>query len=507
LTTVTTTTAFYPSFVTFKSSSISKSQCDSLDDKQMEPITLQLGNTIKEVLGMSEKLAGFSQAQARCGSIIVRTPLDIAIVGRLLNLLRGAPVPVFALSRSLSFAMAIEGSVFELIDPSATSLQCEQDAQKPSFAQHLLRTIAASIVSAIGKTVSGFDVEREITELGQVVCKPNVSLLLKVHQAIKKALEQHLADDSQKIRGVSANRLYSFVSVSRFMALSTTTALKKFGGVNDLVITTVSEYGNNDDSRSMAVVEAVRTNNISLIIAVVVCVAIILLVVLVAIVAAFCYINRIKVGDHKVTPRHARAKVGITAQNLEDGIARVQVGPSLEATKEPENRYGFLAAARPGTQKNSSASAQTIDAFPSGIPNALRLKMSRRRRTNQRRKRKSRAVKKLSKVLAAATVRKVILDRRKNKSYSTAQPFSVVVAPVKPSTTADMSTVRNVRIGPRSRARMQNSDTPTSTTDGHHESRLFKPSRSKVQTDRHTGHESDSQGEQAGGAARHVGVV
>ena len=294
LTTDATTTSFYQVYVTFKSRSISKSECESLDDKQLESVTLQLRDTIKEVLSISQELKGFSQAETLCGSISVRTPLDIGIAGRLLKLLRGAPFPVFALSRSLNFGIAIEGSVLELIALSTTSLECEQKAQKPYFAEHLLRTIAASIVSAIGKTVSGFDVEREITELGQVVCKQSISVLLTVNQAIKVALDKHLADDSKRIRGVSLNRLYSFVSVSTFMALSATTTASKFGVGNDLETTTVSIYGKDDSSSSITADGAVKSNNLDFIITVIVCVAILLLLIFVVICIAccFCYTRR-----------------------------------------------------------------------------------------------------------------------------------------------------------------------------------------------------------------------
>ena len=136
--------------------------------------------------------------------------------------------------------------------------------------------------------------------------------------------------------------------------------------------------------------------------------------------------------------------------------------------------------------------------------------MSRRRRTNRRRKRKSRSTskrrKRLSKVLAAAKFRKVVLDRRKKQSPPKIQSFAVIVAPAMSNTTPDKTTKINVlRVGPRSRLHVQNSDTPTSASDGNNESRQIE--QSNAQTSRDTGHAFDSEDEQAGAPAMHVGVV
>ena len=209
----TTTSTVYMSFVTFTSKSISRSECIRLNQKQMNSIIVALGQEIKKRVGRQE-LPGYAKAIALCGSIIIETALDIKITGIILNLLRVDSLPVVAMSRTLEFEMVIyEGTVLELTDPSVSEKECKDMQNQQSFTKDLLSTIAASVKSAIDtqkSTVVSFDLEREITELGQVLCESAMVVRLPVHQNVKKTVEDYLEADYTKIAGISLNRKFAF---------------------------------------------------------------------------------------------------------------------------------------------------------------------------------------------------------------------------------------------------------------------------------------------------------
>ena len=291
---LTTTPVFYPSFVTFKSISISKEECDSLTDAQKESIASAVGAQIQTQLSLSQPPTGFSNQDVTCGSILVSTPLDIGIAGKLLRLLRSSSfwVPTSDFGE-MNFGMEIAGSVLELIDPSVSSEQCEKVIESsPSFSQDLLRTIATSVKRALGTKAEGFDIEREIVELGEVVCTSNIAVRLTMEQSIKQGLEKLIGDD-ERIRGSAVNKQFSFVTASTLTTPPLTTVVSSPVGITRVSPLVTTEVGSavinsgSDDTSG-------NTNSIT--IAVIVCAVILLLAIAIAVGAGYCYVKRRKCG-------------------------------------------------------------------------------------------------------------------------------------------------------------------------------------------------------------------
>lgn len=503
---LTTTPVFYPSFVTFKSTSISKEECDSLTDAQKESIASAIGAQIQKQLSLSQSPAGFSSQDVTCGSILVSTPLDIGVAGKLMKILRGSSfwVPTSNFGE-LNFGMEIAGSTLELIDPSVSSEQCEQVLESsPSFAQDLLRTIATSVKRAISKNAQAFDIEREIVELGEVVCTSNLAVRLTVDQSIKQALENFIGDD-KRIRGTAVNKQFSFVTVPKIESSPLTTVMSTPAGSTPASIPVTTNVGSAGNMVRLGGSNDGETNSIT--IAVVVCAAILLLAIIVAIFVGYFYVKRMNVGDPRITPRKRPPKVINFESNVEDGsyfnasstLSRSQILPLSEKVG-PENQYNSSKESdwRPGTHRSALNDDQAKE-FPHGIPYSLRLKMSRRRRTNQRRNRRSRNRK--PKVIP--------VDSRKTNSPSKLEPLQEinelsVLAPenhipnlrvgpqsrlhntgrqVQPSTfrigppsakkSETRGAVRSIRVGPRSRLPRQNANLPV-------DSPVYEPSSARM---------------------------
>jgi len=212
------------------------------------------------------------------------------------------------------------------------------------------------------------------------------------------------------------------------------------------------------------------TNSIT--IAVVVCATILLVAIVIAVGAGYLYVKRLNVRDPKITPkRRANKTRNIESKveaNVEDGsyfnssstLSRSQVLPHSEKVG-PENQYNSSKDWRPGTHRGAS-NGKHSEEFPTGIPYALRLKMSRRRRTNQRRNRRSRNRK--PKVIP--------VDSRTTNSPSKLQPLQEIHEVSKisrenieqsVSVFVPESHVPHLRVGPQSRVRNNRHQLQSST--------------------------------------------
>lgn len=288
----TTTPVFYPSFVTFRSTSISKEECENLSDAQKKSIASALDERIQTQLSLNNSPAGFSYEDVTCGSVKVSTPLDIGIAGKLLKLLRSASfwVPTRDFGE-LNFGMEIAGSVLELIDPSVSNEQCEKVIQSsPTFAQDLVSTIATSVSRAIGKNMNGFDIEREIVELGQVVCTSSILVRLTIHKTVKQALENFLGDNEKRIRGTALNKQFSFVMILTLETLPVTTVRSTSAEITIPAIPTT----NNGESSTLLQLGNDGDGTNSITIAVIVCVVVLLLAIIIAVGVGYCYVKRRK---------------------------------------------------------------------------------------------------------------------------------------------------------------------------------------------------------------------
>ena len=158
------------------------------------------------------------------------------------------------------------------------------------------------------------------------------------------------------------------------------------------------------------------------------------------------FMYAVKVRNPRITPKRrvSKSKIPIIAPpNLEDGsyfnsstLSRSQILPLSEKT-ESENQSDSSKDWRPG----SSRGASNGESLPTGIPYSLRLKMSRRRRNNQRRTRRSRNAK----------PKVVPLNGRKTNSPTKLQPIEEI--PSMSLIPSDQISVPSLRVGPPSRAR------------------------------------------------------
>ena len=165
------------------------------------------------------------------------------------------------------------------------------------------------------------------------------------------------------------------------------------------------------------------------------------------------------IGDHGVSPtaptKIAPSQDGNYYRNSWS-IPRHQIVPHSEQLWN-QNQYVPSKTPAPEVQQ-SRHKEQSLESFPKGVPYSLQLKMSRRRRTNQRRKhRRSRNAK----------PRVVPVDRRERNSPTKRQeePTMSYIAP-------DTISVEHIRLGPQNRSRQQTSLVSVGPTSGRRVNRI-----------------------------------
>ena len=144
---------------------------------------------------------------------------------------------------------------------------------------------------------------------------------------------------------------------------------------------------------------------------------------------------------HKVEPNKEDIEIG---GDYDSPSSRVKIVPQKDDKLiiEPEKRSSPTSSWRPG--RRPSRDDEIADSFPEGIPYALRLKMSRRRRTHQRRKQRR------SRNLKPRAV--VPVDRRNMDSPSKRQQMSETRIPTMSYVAPLASSVQHIRLGPGNRS-------------------------------------------------------